>query len=100
MIEEENRDRTTVYTSIAFKAGGSAEDAGARRAKQIAARDKTTLRRLVEDGLIKTVKAREQAGRPVVYEPLLVVGGEGMTPEFRDGGWEKLRDALYEGRGA
>ena len=37
MIEEENRDRTTVYTSIAFKAGGSAEDAGARRAKQIAA---------------------------------------------------------------
>ena len=26
MIEEENRDRTTVYTSIAFKAGGSAED--------------------------------------------------------------------------
>ena len=71
-----------------------------RRARQIAARDKTTLRRLVEDGLITTVKAREQAGRPVVYPPLIVVGGQGMTPEFRDGGWEKLRDALYEGRGA
>ena len=30
-----------------------------RRAKRIAARDKTTLRRLVEDGLLATIKACE-----------------------------------------
>jgi hypothetical protein len=71
-----------------------------RRARRIAARDKTTLRRLVEDGLVTTLKAREQPSRPVVYEPLIFVGGSGMSPEFRDGGWENIRDALYDGRGA
>jgi len=70
-----------------------------RRAKKIAARDKITLRRIVEEGLVTSLKAREKAGSPVVYEPLIVVGGQGMTPEFRDGGWEKIRDAIYEGRG-
>ena len=37
LIEEENQDRAMVYAAIARKAGGSAGDAGARRAKQIAA---------------------------------------------------------------
>jgi hypothetical protein len=71
-----------------------------RRAKRIAARDKTTLRRLVEDGLVATVKARERARRPIVYEPLIFTEGTGMSPEFAHGGWEKIRDAIYEGQGA
>jgi hypothetical protein len=28
------------------------------------------------------------------------VGGRGLTREFSEGGWEKIRDAIYEGRGA
>ena len=69
-----------------------------RRAKKIAARDRTTLRRLVEEGLVKTLTTREHAAE--VLPPLLVIGGRGMTPEFQDGGWNKIRDAIYEGRGA
>lgn len=71
-----------------------------RRAKKVAARDKTTLRRLVEEGLVKSLQAREQTGSPIVYKPLIFRGGSGMTPEFAAGGWEKIRDAIYEGRGA
>jgi hypothetical protein len=26
--------------------------------------------------------------------------GRGLTPEFRDAGWETIRDAIYEGHGA
>ena len=71
-----------------------------RRAKKIASRDGTTLRRLVEEGLVKTLQAREQPGLPIAYEPLIFVEGTGMNPEFAQGGWEKIRDAIYEGRGA
>jgi hypothetical protein len=71
-----------------------------RRAKKVASREGITLRRLVEDGLQQTLRAREQSSAPRIYEPLIVVGGQGMNPEFAQGGWEKIRDAIYEGRGA
>lgn len=68
------------------------------RAKKIASRDKTTLRSLIEEGLIKTLKARET--RAKAFPPMLVVGGKGLTPQFADSNWDKIRDAIYEGRGA
>lgn len=68
-----------------------------RRAKKIAARDGTTLRALVEEGLASTLRARQKPAAPI--PPLLVVKGSGMNPEFISGGWEKIRDAIYEGRG-
>jgi hypothetical protein len=71
-----------------------------RRAKRIASRDQITLRRLVEEGLVTTLKTREQSRGAVIHPPLLVVGGKGLAPEFRDAGWEKVRDAIYKGRGA
>jgi hypothetical protein len=70
-----------------------------RRAKRLASREGITLRSLVEEGLQKTLKIREHA-TPAVLPPLLVVGGRGMNPEFAQGGWDKIRDAIYEGRGA
>jgi hypothetical protein len=27
-------------------------------------------------------------------------GGEGLTPELAEGGWQRMRDAIYEGRGS
>ena len=68
-----------------------------RRAKKIAARDGTTLRALVEQGLAQTLTGR--AKPPAKLPPHVVVGGSGMSPEFAQGGWEKIRDAIYEGRG-
>jgi hypothetical protein len=69
-----------------------------RRAKKVAARDGITLRALVEQGLTQTL-AQRAAKKPAV-PPLLVVKGSGLSPEFATGGWEKIRDVLYEGRGA
>jgi hypothetical protein len=28
------------------------------------------------------------------------VDGRGLQPEFRDGGWDRIRDTVYEGHGA
>lgn len=73
-------------------------DALLAAAKRLAARDGTTFRDLVEAGLRRVVEEREQTPpfrlRQVTFE------GEGLQPEFRDAGWEKIRDAVYEGHGA
>ena len=69
-----------------------------RRAKKIAAQEGTTLRALVEQGLTQTL-AKRAAKKPAV-PPLVTFKGTGMNPEFVAGGWEKIRDAIYEGRGA
>ena len=69
-----------------------------RRARKLAARQGTTLRTLVEEGLTQAVEARERAAH-AGYEPL-VFTGTGMNPEFEAGGWDKIRDAIYGDRGA
>ncbi len=61
-------------------------------------RDGTTLRALVVEGLVHAL-AQRRSKKPGV-PPLLVVYGNGLTPGFAQGGWEKIRHALYEGRGA
>jgi hypothetical protein len=67
-------------------------------AKEHAAKEGTTLRALVELGLRRVLEDRERVGpfklRDVGFK------GQGLTPEFRDAGWEKIRDAIYEGHGA
>ena len=69
-----------------------------RRAKQRARTDGRTLRALVEEGL-RLVLSRRRARKPYRL-PDASVGGEGLTPEFRDASWEQIRDAIYEGRGS
>ena len=63
-------------------------------AKELAAREQTTLRELVERGLRMVVRRRGRA------EPFRLrdasVHGDGLTPEFQDAGWDEIRDALYE----
>jgi hypothetical protein len=69
-----------------------------RRAKRVAARDGTTLRALVEQGLSQTLSTRHEKRSAI--PPLPVFGGGGLTPEFQGASWEKIRDAIYEGRGS
>jgi len=64
----------------------------------MAAREGTTLRALVERGLHRVVnETRHQ-------EPFKLrrrsFRGKGLQAEFRDASWDKLRDAIYEDRGA
>lgn len=73
-------------------------DALLRDAKRIAAREGTTVRSLIEQGLRQAVAERRRSGgfrlRRATFK------GEGLTPEASRLGWDRLRELAYEGRGA
>lgn len=74
-----------------------AEDLFART-REVAQREGTTLRSLIEEGLRVALAKREEKSS---YQwPDLSVGGEGLAPEVEEGSWEPLRDRIYAGRGA
>jgi hypothetical protein len=68
-----------------------------REARRIAARERTTLRALVEQGLRRVV-AEKKGARPFKLRRV-AFKGRGLRPELRDASWETLRDTAYEGRG-
>jgi hypothetical protein len=65
-------------------------------AKAHAARQRTTLRELVENGLRAALGRRPAAERFRLRDAS--VDGGGLQPEFRTGGWERVRDAIYDTR--
>lgn len=72
-------------------------DALFRAAKRLAAKRGTTLRALIEEGLRLVLATEEQQTfhlRDASFD------GCGLQPEFRDAGWDDVRRAAYEGRGA
>jgi Arc/MetJ family transcription regulator len=73
-------------------------DALLQDARRVAARDGITLRALVERGLRHVVSEMT----PAAPFKLRKAGfkGEGLQAEFRDVSWERLRDAVYQDRGA
>jgi len=72
-------------------------DALLERARTVARREKTTVRALVEAGLRRELKERQQRRdfrmRDASFE------GQGLQPGV-GADWERLRDLAYEGRGA
>jgi len=72
-------------------------DALAREARELARREKTTLRELIEAGL--RIVLRERRKRHGFRLRDASVGGNGLQAEFRGADWERLREAAYEGRG-
>lgn len=72
-------------------------DALLTEAQTIAAREKTTLKALVNEGLQKVI-AERQTHQPFKLRDCSVAG-EGLQPEFQDASWEKIRAAIYEGHG-
>ena len=67
------------------------------RAQRLARKEKTTFRSLTEQGLRLVLK--EKQSRPGKLPPLVTVPG-GLTDEFKDASWEKVRDEIYKGHGA
>jgi hypothetical protein len=69
------------------------------RAQRVARQEKTTFRSLTEQGLRLVLK--EKQGKPArwKWKPLVVKGG-GLTDEFKNASWEKIRDEIYRGPGA
>ncbi len=69
-----------------------------KRSRSAAKREGTTLRNVVEDGLRLALHERKQ--RPAKTITLPIYGGSGMTDEFHDADWERIRAASYRGHGA
>lgn len=69
-----------------------------RRAKEAAARRGTTLRALVEAGLRSVLRERKRGQRFELRDAR--VSGRGISSEFDGAGWDRIRDAAYEGHGA
>jgi hypothetical protein len=65
-----------------------------RDAQELARREGTTLKALIEAGL-RTVLT-QRADRPRFTLEDASVGGHGLQPAFRDAGWEQLRDTIYD----
>ena len=69
------------------------------RTQRLARKQKTSFRALTEAGL-RLVLAGGHLRPRGELPPLVTFGGGGPTDRFKDWNWERLRDAVYEGRGA
>jgi hypothetical protein len=73
-------------------------DGLAEEARRLAAREKTTLRALIEAGLRHVVRERRQRARHFELRDASFRGA-GLQPEFRGADWRRIREAAYEERG-
>ena len=67
------------------------------RAQRAAREEGTTFRALTEQGLRLILKQRQS--KPRKLPPLVTVRGHGLSEEFQNAGWARLRDEIYRGRG-
>jgi hypothetical protein len=68
-------------------------------ARKVAEREGTTLRAVLEDALRKSLEARRKTTSAFKLR-LVTFRGDGLHPQAGEGAWERLRDLIYEGRGA
>lgn len=66
--------------------------------RDVARREGTTLRGLVEEGLQRSLEARRKAVQRNLDFPSY--GGSGLTTEFEGAPWGRLRDEIYREHGA
>jgi hypothetical protein len=69
-----------------------------REARKLAARERTTLRALVEQGL-RSVVAERGRRSPAFRLRKASFKGRGLRAELRDAGWDRLRELTYQDRG-
>jgi len=66
-------------------------------AKKLAAKEGTTVRAFVEQGLRRVLSERKRRG--VFRLRKASFKGNGLQPGVASGSWDRIRDAIYEGRG-
>lgn len=72
-------------------------DALMQQARKLAAREKTTLRTLVEEGLRKVIAEKK---RPAEFHLRRAsFKGNGLQPQVEGASWDRLRELAYEGHG-
>ena len=69
-----------------------------KEVKNLAAREHTTVRALVEEGLRRITAERERA-KPFKLRKVSF-RGKGLQPGMAGASWQQIRDAAYKGRGA
>ncbi|MGH3677918.1 MAG: type II toxin-antitoxin system VapB family antitoxin [Mycobacterium sp.] len=67
-----------------------------REAQELARRQQTTLRELIETGLRTVIKQRSANSTFVLRDAS--VEGRGLQPGFRGATWDQMRDAIYGDR--
>ncbi len=67
-------------------------------AKRVAAREETTVRALIEEGLRRVLENRRAAEGFTLRKASF--RGNGLRPEVQEGSWERIRDMIYDGHGA
>lgn len=67
-----------------------------REAQELARRQRTTLRELIETGLRTVIKQRSLGSTFTLTDAS--VDGRGLQPGFRDASWEQIGDAVYDRR--
>ena len=67
------------------------------RARQLAHKEHKTLRALVEEGLTLALDEHERRSSPKIKP--VVFGGQGLSDEFRQASWPRLREVIYPRRG-
>jgi hypothetical protein len=72
-------------------------DGLAEEAKALAAREKTTLRALIESGLRHVLRERRRKARFGLRDASF--RGKGLQPGFRGADWQQIREAAYEEHG-
>jgi hypothetical protein len=72
-------------------------DALLSQVRQLAQKEDTTLKELVEEGLRRVIN--ERAERVPFKLRDASFGGKGLQPEFTDAGWDKIRETIYEAHG-
>ena len=66
-------------------------------ARKLAAKERTTVRAFVEQGLRRIVAERKSRG--VFKLRKATFRGNGLQPGAAGATWEQIRDVIYEGRG-
>jgi len=74
-------------------------DALLQAAKDVAAREGTTLRVVFENALRGYLQSQSSASGATFRLRRHVFKGNGLRPEAAESGWERIRDLSYEGRG-
>jgi hypothetical protein len=64
-----------------------------KRSQQLAKREGTSLRAILEEGLRLAMKSRQMRQRAQFQFPTF--GKDGLNEEFRDASWDAIRDTIY-----
>ena len=72
-------------------------DALLQSAKEVSAREGTTVRALIEEGLRQALAKRQKSGSFRLRKASF--SGKGILPEIEEGSWDTIRGLIYRGRG-